>query len=85
MRSRVIERAWDVLWRGRASAARTVALAMTFGFTVVVARVLGPDEAGSVYTAVVLLTLLSTVGRFGTHIEVLRAAATLHAIGAACP
>jgi O-antigen/teichoic acid export membrane protein len=54
------------------SLARVMALAMTFAFSLVVARALGPHEAGIVYAAVVGASALGMLARFGTEYAVLR-------------
>lgn len=65
------------LLRG-ASLARIAALGMTFAFSLVVGRALGPNDAGVVYAAVVGASGLGMVARFGTEFAVLRQGSALH-------
>jgi O-antigen/teichoic acid export membrane protein len=54
------------------SVARVLALGMTFAFSLVVGRTLGPSGAGTVYAAVVGASALGMLARFGTEYAVLR-------------
>lgn len=58
-----------------------VALGMTFAFSITVARVLGPDEAGLVFAAVVAVSGVGMVARFGSDLAVIRRGATLFSVG----
>lgn len=54
------------------SVARVLALGMTFAFSLVVGRTLGPQDAGTVYAAVVAASAIGMLARFGTEYAVLR-------------
>lgn len=57
---------------GGPSLARALALGMTFAFSLVVARALGPNGAGVVYAAVVGVSAVGMLARYGTEYAVLR-------------
>ena len=61
--------------------ARVAAIGMTFVFSLVVGRALGTGSAGLVFTAVVVVTLLSTAGRLGVDLDAMKRAARLHDVG----
>lgn len=67
------------------SVARVVALGMTFAFSLVVGRTLGPHEAGTVYAAVVGASALGMLSRFGTEYAVLRHGSALFGSGQLTP
>ncbi len=64
---------------------RACALAMTFLFSIVVARVLGPHDAGVVFASVVAVSGLGMVARFGADVALIRRGAALHSVGATPP
>lgn len=73
-RPNVLDGSWPVV-------ARVTAIGMTFLFSLSVGRVLGTGSAGSVFTAVVVTTLLSTAGRLGVDLDAMKRAARLHDVG----
>lgn len=69
-----LDASWPVL-------ARVAAIGMTFVFSLVVGRALGTGSAGLVFTAVVVVTLLSTAGRLGVDLDAMKRASRLHDVG----
>lgn len=51
---------------------RGAAILATFALSVVVARLLGPSEAGQFFLLFTLATLIATVGRWGTDVLILK-------------
>ena len=67
------------------SVARVLALGMTFAFSLVVGRTLGPHDAGTVYAAVVGASAVGMLARFGTEYAVLRHGSALFGSGHLTP
>lgn len=65
----------------RANLARAVTLALALAYNVTIARALGAHDAGPVFTAVIVVTLVAMVGRLGSDLYVLKHASALRARG----
>ena len=57
--------------------ARAITLGVSFAFNVLVARALGASVSGNFFTAVIVITFVGMIGRFGTDLYALKHASVL--------